>query len=141
MSTLAEQIKRLGTQVEIITHVNNNARQFVDDLEASLIDAGLDVVVHDGDGMVDKYFNYDVQVLCLLKGQFFPNEHNKTMVVLDDESDRLSGHLTSSDKWIWNEDKQELIQRVNSDFYIDDMENNDGNSAGSWANILKTSFS
>lgn len=141
MSTLAEQIKLLGTQVEIITHINNNEWAEIDELKESLITAGLDVVAHDGNGQVDNYFNYDVQVLIKLKGQFFPNQHNKTMVILDDESDRLSNHLTTSDKWIWNEEKQELKHRTNSDYYIDDMENKEGNSAGAWGNILKTSFS
>ncbi len=30
MNTLAEQIKRLGTQVEIITHINNNEWDEID---------------------------------------------------------------------------------------------------------------
>lgn len=135
---LAKEIQKLGTDIEIITPKEDD--EFVVKLLAEL-SPHTNTVAHDGAGMIDKYCKHDVQVLYNLDGQYFPCEHNKTMVILDTESEIQSNHLTSSDKWFWNEGKQQLLNRKNSDHYIDDMENKEGNSRGSWANILRTSFS
>ncbi|MDA8915623.1 hypothetical protein N9I01_00190 [bacterium] len=130
ITNIAEQIKTLGNDIEIITH---GSHANVSDLKLALENLKCNVVVHAMEGQKEQYFNYDVQVLIGLSEQFFPNEHSKTMVILDNQSDRLSDHLSTSDKWILDKVHQTLVQHKNPIhlMYQDNYETQ-------WLHILNT---
>ena len=130
ITNIAEQIKTLGNDIEIITH---DSHANVSDLKLALENLKCNVVVHAMEGQKEQYFNYDVQVLIGLSEQFFPNEHSKTMVILDNQSDRLSDHLGTSDKWILDNVHQTLVQHKNPMhlMYQDNYETQ-------WLHILNT---
>ena len=125
---LAQQAKLFGTEIEIITDDDDVA-----ELEQHLKNAGIQTVVHDGSVGKEAYANYDVSMIVNMERQYYPNEYNKTMLIVDEVSDRQVNHLGTRDKWVWN--GTDFIQNENSHLCMSPLGDD-----GDWRQVISSSF-